>query len=250
MDNITIFFFTRAFKSGDEAVKILEHKLRKTSIQKRTHITFGRLGGRENMFSSRGKDNKDLDGDGPSRDDSNGSPMLPQRYTPECPKRVWKAYHERQALLQGDRQRSRPVFVDSLVWGKLSAGKLTALIEKERNSPKRFVAVGPVGRTQERCCLTGAFCCEVLGKMRWCDAAFTRKICFSHSPGKVLNTSLYVLYCKLFYVGKRRCGNPCMKTGKTVFVHVFDFETQSAETVVVLASATSFSVLSLFSTAL
>lgn len=122
---------------------------------------------RENMFSNRGKDDKKLDRDGPGGNATNEPSTLPQRYTPDRPKCVWKPYHERPALLQVDRQCSRPVFVDSLVWGELSAEKLTALIEKERKRSKKFV----VGRTVERCCLTGAL---VLGNVRWWDAAVMR----------------------------------------------------------------------------
>lgn len=133
------------------------------------------------MFSSRGEDDKNFDRGGPGGNISNKLSMLPQRYTPDHSKRVWKVYHERQALLQVDRQCSRPVFVDPLVWGKLSAEKLTALIEKERKRSMRFV----IGRAGKRCFLTGAL---VLGKVGWRDAAVMRKICFCHSPGRVLTT--------------------------------------------------------------
>lgn len=78
------------------------------------------------------------------------------RDTPDHSRRTWKAYHERQALLAGRRQCARPVDVDPLLWGNLMTGKLSELIEGERNHPRSIVRGGPSDRDSENCLLPGA----------------------------------------------------------------------------------------------
>ncbi|CAN0228259.1 unnamed protein product, partial [Ectocarpus sp. 12 AP-2014] len=68
------------------------------------------------------------------------------RATPDYARKTWKAYHERQALLAGRRQYSRPVEVDPVVWGDLIGRKLAELIEGERNHPRRVVRGGAADR--------------------------------------------------------------------------------------------------------
>lgn len=79
------------------------------------------------------------------------------RDTPDHSRRIWKAYHEGQALLAGRRQYARPVDVDSLLWGDLLTGKLSELIEGERNHPRSVIRGGPSDRDSENCLLPGAF---------------------------------------------------------------------------------------------
>ncbi|CAN0426801.1 unnamed protein product, partial [Ectocarpus sp. 12 AP-2014] len=68
------------------------------------------------------------------------------RATPDYARKTWKAYHERQALLAGWRQYSRPVEVDPVVWGDLIGRKLAELIEGERNHPRSVVRGGAADR--------------------------------------------------------------------------------------------------------
>lgn len=77
------------------------------------------------------------------------------RDTPDHSRRTWKAYHERQALLAGQRQYTRPVYVDPLLWGHLLTGKLAELIEGERNHPRSVVRGGAADRESENCLLPG-----------------------------------------------------------------------------------------------
>lgn len=70
-------------------------------------------------------------------------------------RRVWKAYHERQALLAGRRQYSRPVDIDPLLWGDLLTKKLSELVEGERNHPRSVVRGGAADRNGGHCLLPG-----------------------------------------------------------------------------------------------
>lgn len=83
------------------------------------------------------------------------------RATPDYARKTWKAYHERQALLAGRRQLSRPVEVDPVVWGDLIGRKLAELIEGERNHPRCVVRGGAADRDGEHCLLPGARMCLV-----------------------------------------------------------------------------------------
>lgn len=78
-----------------------------------------------------------------------------RRGTPDHTGRVWKAYHARQALLEGERQHARPVYVDSVLWGDLLGRKLAELIERDRNNPRSFVRGGVTDRQGGRCMLPG-----------------------------------------------------------------------------------------------
>lgn len=78
-----------------------------------------------------------------------------RRGTPDHAGRVWKAYHARQALLEGERQHGRPVCVDPFLWGDLLGRKLAELIERERNNPRSFVRGGVTDRQGGRCMLPG-----------------------------------------------------------------------------------------------
>ncbi|CAB1101188.1 unnamed protein product [Ectocarpus sp. CCAP 1310/34] len=75
------------------------------------------------------------------------------RATPDYARKTWKAYHERQALLAGRRQYSRPVEVDPVVWGDLIGRKLAELIEGERNHPRSVVRGGAADRDGGHCLL-------------------------------------------------------------------------------------------------
>ncbi|CAM9387675.1 unnamed protein product [Ectocarpus sp. 6 AP-2014] len=75
------------------------------------------------------------------------------RATPDYARKTWKAYHERQALLAGQRQYSRPVEVDPVVWGDLIGKKLAELIEGERNHPRSVVRGGAADRDGGHCLL-------------------------------------------------------------------------------------------------
>lgn len=77
------------------------------------------------------------------------------RDTPDHARRTWKAYHERQALVAEHRQYSRPVNVDPILWGDLLSGKLTELVEGERNHPRAIVSGGAADRDGGRCLLPG-----------------------------------------------------------------------------------------------
>lgn len=70
-------------------------------------------------------------------------------------KRVWKAYHEEQALSAMERWHCRPVWVDSALWGDLLGGKLSEFIERERNNPRNFLRGGAEDRRNRRYFLRG-----------------------------------------------------------------------------------------------
>lgn len=80
-----------------------------------------------------------------------------RRETPDHARRIWKAYHERQALAAAQRQYSRPVNIDPMLWGDLLSGKLVELIEGERNHPRTIVSGGAADRDGGRCLLPGKF---------------------------------------------------------------------------------------------
>lgn len=77
------------------------------------------------------------------------------RDIPDHAGKTWKAYHERQARLAEQRQYSRPVVVDHLLWGDLLSGKLAELVEGERNHPRSIVYGGAADRDGGRCLLPG-----------------------------------------------------------------------------------------------
>eukprot|EP00752_Nemacystus_decipiens_P010865 g9660.t1 len=76
-----------------------------------------------------------------------------RRETPDHARRTWKAYHERQALVAEQRQYSRPVKIDPVLWGDLLSGKLVELIEGERNHPRTIVSGGAADRDGDHCLL-------------------------------------------------------------------------------------------------
>lgn len=78
-----------------------------------------------------------------------------RRRTPRYLRRVWNAYHERQIRAEEERQYSRPVCVDPLLWGDLLGRKLRELIEKERAHPRSFAMGGVADRKGDRCLLPG-----------------------------------------------------------------------------------------------
>lgn len=78
-----------------------------------------------------------------------------RRQTPDYARKIWKAYHERQALVAEQRQLSRPVAIDPVLWGELLSGKLVELIEGERNHPRTVVSGGAADRDGGHCLLPG-----------------------------------------------------------------------------------------------
>lgn len=76
--------------------------------------------------------------------------------------REWKAYHEVQALSGAERQYGRPVYVDTLFWGKLMGVKLAEFIERERGHPRSYVEGGVADRENPRCMLPPGFLCLFL----------------------------------------------------------------------------------------
>lgn len=80
-----------------------------------------------------------------------------RRETPDHARRIWKAYHERQALVVAQRQYSRPVNIDPILWGGLLSGKLAELVEGERNHPRAIVSGGAADRDGGHCLLPGKF---------------------------------------------------------------------------------------------